>query len=104
MNHVMTSSPRPTIPPDVREFAVAQGIGTYLREVIDLAQHAFPTSDMSVSLGEDAEDERHRYIAIDVAGGDQSAEALLAGQSVWSTGVSRICPPRQAVYFVLGWR
>jgi hypothetical protein len=57
-----------------------------------------------VSLGQDAEDETHRYIALDVEAGGQAAEDLLAGQRRWSAGLGRVCPPRHAVHFVLGWR
>jgi hypothetical protein len=57
-----------------------------------------------VSLGQDAEDEMHKYIALDVEVSDQTTEELLAGQRKWSAGISRVCPSRHAVYFVLGWR
>jgi hypothetical protein len=57
-----------------------------------------------VSLGQDAEDETHQYIALDVEAGSQATEELLAGRRIWSAGISRVCPSRHAVYFVLGWR
>jgi hypothetical protein len=57
-----------------------------------------------VSLGQDAEDETHRYIALDVEVGGRAAEELLAGQRTWSAGLGRVCPSHFAVYFVLGWR
>jgi len=94
----------PTIPPDVHEFAVAKGIGLYLNAVIDLARQAFPSSALCVSLGQDAEDESHQYVALDAEVSRQTTEELLAGQRIWSAGISRICPSRSAVYFVLGWR
>src|SRR5438067_11498637 len=96
--------PRPAIPPEVREFAVEKGVGRYLNAVIDLAQQAFPSSALCVSLGQDAEDEMHRYIALDVEAGSQATEELLAGQRIWSAGLSRVCASVHAVYFVLGWR
>jgi hypothetical protein len=104
MNNSLTSLSRPTIPPEVQEFAAAKGISRYLNAVIDLARQAFPSSALGVSLGQDAEDETHRYIALDVDAGGQAAEELLAGQRTWSAGISRVCPSRHAVYFVLGWR
>ena len=76
----------------------------YLTAVIDLARQAFPTSALEVSLGCDAEDESHQYIAIDVEVGGKETEELLAGQRASSAGMSRVCPSRHAVYFVLGWR
>jgi hypothetical protein len=88
----------------VREFAAEKGVSRYLGAVIDLARQAFPSSTLSVSLGQDAEDETHRYIALDVEAGGQTAEELIAGQHAWSGGIGRVCPARQAVYFVLGWR
>lgn len=94
----------PAIPPEVQEFAAEKGVSRYLNAVIDLARQAFPSSAVCVSLGQDAEDERHQYIALDVEVGGQAAEELLAGQRSWSAGVSRVCPSRHAVYFVLGWR
>jgi hypothetical protein len=72
--------------------------------VVDLARQAFPASAIDVSVGQDAEDETHQYIAIDVDVGGKATEELLAGQRVWSTGLARVCPSRDAVYFVLGWR
>jgi hypothetical protein len=104
MNISIDALPRTTIPPDVRTFADNIGVSGYLDAVIDLAQQAFPSSTLSVSLGQDAEDETHRYIALDVEGSGQGAEELLASQRAWAAGIGRICPSRHAVYFVLGWR
>jgi hypothetical protein len=104
MNDSLVTSSRPAIPPEVQEFAAEQGASPYLNAVIDLARQAFPSSALSVSLGQDAEDERHQYIALDVEAGGRTTEELLAGQRVWSAGVGRVCPSRHAVYFVLGWR
>jgi hypothetical protein len=100
---LLTSS-WPAIPPEVQEFAVEKGVSSYLNPVIALARRAFPSSVLCVSLGQDAEDEGHRYIALDVEVSGQATEELLAGQRIWSAGVSRVCPSRHAVYFVLGWR
>jgi hypothetical protein len=104
MNDSLVSLSRPVIPPEVQEFAVAKGVSRYLNAVIDLAQHAFPSSALCVSLGQDAEDEMHQYIALDVEVGGRATEELLAGQQTWSAGISRVCPSHHAVYFVLGWR
>jgi len=92
------------VPPEVEVFAAEKGIKPYLNTVIDLARKAFPSSGLCVSLGQDAEDEQHRYIALDVEVGGQTTEELLAGQHIWSAGIQRVCPSRHAVYFVLGWR
>jgi hypothetical protein len=94
----------PTLPSGVQEFANEKGVGRYLNAVIDLARQAFPSSALCVSLGQDAEDEGHRYIALDVEADGLATEDLLAGQRTWSAGLSRACPSPQAVYFVLGWR
>jgi hypothetical protein len=104
MNDSLVSLSWPAIPPEVQEFAVEKGVSLYLNPVIHLAQQAFPSSALCVSLGKDAEDEMHRYIALDVEVGGQATEELLAGQRIWSAGMSRVCPSRHAVYFVLGWR
>jgi hypothetical protein len=104
MNDTLIALPRPAVPPEVEEFAVEKGISHYLNAVIDLAQQAFPNSALCISLGQDAEDESHRYIALDVEVGSQATEELLAGQRTWSTGMPRVCPSRHAVYFVLGWQ
>ena len=97
-------SSSPVIPLAVQEFAIEMCVSSYLNAVIDLARQAFPSSALYVSLGQDAQDEGHRYIALDVDVGGQATEEPLAGQRAWSTGVSRVCPSRYAVYFVLGWR
>src|SRR5262245_48450540 len=102
MNPVLATLPGPAVPLEVQEFAVAKGVNRYLDAVINLAQQAFPSSALRVSLGQDAEDETHQYIALDVEASAQTAEELLAGQRVWSGGIGRVCPSRQAVYFVLG--
>jgi hypothetical protein len=94
----------PTIPPEVQTFAAEKGVSHYLPAVIDLARQAFPSSALEVSLEQDAEDETHQYIAIDVEVGGKATEELLTGQRTWSAGVSWVCPSRHAVYFVLGWR
>ena len=104
MNDALATLSGPVVPPEVREFAAEKGVNRYLAAVIELARQAFPSSALSVSLGQDAEDEAHRYIALDVEVGGRTAEELLAGQRVWSGGIGRVCPSRQAVYFVLGWR
>ena len=104
MNDALASLPRPVIPPEIQEFAVEKGVNHYLRAVIDLAQQAFPSSVLGVSLGQDAEDENHQYIALDVAVSGQPTDELVGGQRIWSAGIRHVCPSRHAVYFVLGWR
>ena len=100
----LVASPKQAVPPEVHEFAAEKGVGEYIGEVVDLVRRAFPSSTLWVSLGQDAEDEKHRYVALDVDAGDRSTEQLLASQLIWSAGIAEICPPQQAVYFVLGWR
>jgi hypothetical protein len=104
VNDTSTARSRPAIPPEVQEFAAEKGIGCYLNAAIDLARQAFPSSALCVSRGQDAEDETHQYIALDVEVGSRATEELLAGQRTWSEGIRRVCPSRHAVYFVLGWR
>ena len=104
MSDALATRSCPGVPPEVQEFAREKGLGRYLHAVIDLALRAFPSAALCVSLGQDAEDERHQYIALDVKAGGKTTEELLTGQRIWSTGVSRVCPSRHAVYFVLGWR
>ena len=104
MNDSLVTVSWPAIPPEVQDFAAEKGVSRYLNAVIDLARQSFPSSALRVSLGQDAEDERHQYIALDMEVADQAAEELLAGQRAWSAGLPRICPSRHAVYFVLGWR
>jgi hypothetical protein len=95
--------PLPVIPPEVLAFATERGVSCYLPAAIDLARQAFSSSALVVSLGQDAEDESHQYIALDVEVGGMSTEDLLAGQRTWSANISKVCPSRHAVYFVLGW-
>jgi hypothetical protein len=104
MNDSLLTAPPPTIPPEVQHFAAEKEVSRYLSAMLDLAQRAFPSSALHVSLGQDAEDETHQYIALDIEGSVQTAEELLAGQRLWSAGVRQVCPSRYAVYFVLGWR
>jgi hypothetical protein len=104
MNGLLVPSTCSAIPLEVHEFADEKGVGCYLGAVTDLARQAFPSSALFVSLGRDAEDETHQYIALDVEVGGRTTEELIAGQRIWSAGVGRVCPSRHAVYFVLGWR
>ncbi len=92
------------VSPEVERFAAEKEVSTYLSAVIDLARQAFPSSSLSVSLEEDAEDKRHRYIALDVEVSGKGTEELLAGQRAWSAGIHHVCSSPHAVYFVLGWR
>jgi hypothetical protein len=100
----MVANTSPPVPPEVRDFADASEVSRYLNAVIDLARQAFPASTLSVSLGQDAEDEAHEYIAIDVEAGSMASDELLAAQRIWSVGLGRVCRSHLAVYFVLGWR
>jgi len=95
---------RPAIPPEIDQFAAEKGIGRCLSSVIDLARQAFPSSVLRVAIGRDAEDETRQYVAIDAEVSGQTTDELLAGQRVWSAGITRTCSSRQTVYFVLGWR
>ena len=104
MNGSLAAIPRPAIPPEVRDFAVSQGVGNYLEPVIAVAQQAFPNARMFVSLGQDAEDDSHRYVAIDIDTSGYGSDELLAGQRAWSAGVARVCSSQAAIHFVLGWR
>jgi hypothetical protein len=92
------------IPPEIQTFADENGVSRYLAAVIDLARQAFPASPLELSLGRDAEDETHQYIALDVEVSGMETKDLLAGQRAWSAGIARVCPSPYAVYFVLGWR
>lgn len=96
--------PLPIIPPEVVAFAAERSVNRYLPAVVDLARQVFPSSALVVSLARDAEDETHQYVALDVEVGGMSAEELLAAQRRWSAGISKVCPSRYAVYFVLAWR
>src|SRR5437879_3847001 len=104
MNDSLVTLSAAAVPPEVQAYAVEKGVSRDLNAVIDLARQAFPSSALCVSLGQDAEDEMHQYIALDVEVGGQATDELLAGQRIWSAGISRVCPSRHAVYFVLGWR
>src|SRR5262245_15343323 len=95
---------RPAIPPEAREFVVKKGINPYLNEAIDLAQQALPSSNLRGPVGQEAEDETHRYIALDVEASELTTEELLAGQRTWTEEIGRVCPSCHAVYFVLGWQ
>jgi hypothetical protein len=94
----------PAIPADVLAFATERGVNGDLTAVVNLARQSFPSSALIVSLGADAEDETHQYIALDVEVGDMSPGELVSAQGIWSAGLSQVCPSSRAVYFVLGWR
>jgi hypothetical protein len=104
MSAALATRPRPAIPADVEAFAAEKGVRRYLDAAIDLARQAFPASALRVSLDRDAEEEAHRYIALDVETAGLTTDELLTGQTVWSAGLGRVCPSRDAVHFVLGWR
>jgi hypothetical protein len=69
----------PVIPPEVEQFAAVKGLNGYLNAVIDLAGRAFPSCGLSLTLGQDAEDETHRYIAIDVDAGAKRSKSCWPG-------------------------
>ena len=102
MSNDMAILSGPAVPPEDQTFAAGKGISRYLGAVIDLARQALPSSGLCVSPGQDAEDEARQYIALDVGTGGRPVAELLAGQRIWSGGIGGVCPPRQAVYFVMG--
>ncbi|MFO0964746.1 MAG: hypothetical protein U0793_04040 [Gemmataceae bacterium] len=104
MNGALGTLSLPHVSAEVEEFALAKDITRYLSPVIELARRAFPASTLCVSLARDAEDDAHRYIALDIDAASLSDENLLAGQRLWSAGITRVCPSSHAVYFVLGWQ
>jgi hypothetical protein len=66
--------PFPVIPPEVLAFATERGVSRYLPHAINVARQAFPSSPLVLSLGEDAEDQAHKYIALDVEISGMSTE------------------------------
>jgi|SRR3954468_18150221 len=96
--------PSPAVPPEVLAFASQKGIRDHLPAVLALTRRVFPTSALAVSVDADAEEESHRYVALDVEVGALDVDELLAAQRAWSAELLAICPSREAVYFVLGWR
>jgi hypothetical protein len=104
MIETVAAAAKPRVPAEVREFAIGKGLGNYLDAVVSLARTAFPSSELCVGLGRDADDETHHYIALDVAASSLSSEELLAGQRAWSSGFRRVCPSHLGVFFVLGWQ
>jgi hypothetical protein len=103
VNDVLAPS-RPEVSPAVVAFAAEQGVSEFLPAVLDLTRRAFPTCPLTLSVGHDAENEDHRYVALDVEVSNLDVEELLAAQRTWSAGIFTICPSRAAVYFVLGWQ
>jgi len=89
---------------EIREYAESKVVEEYLDDVVNLARQAFPKSALYLSVGEDAESEDHRYIAIDVDSAGLSTEELLLGQRLWSSNLGRVCPSAKAIQFVLSWR
>jgi hypothetical protein len=104
MNDASGTLTGPAIPAEVQQFAAEKKVSRFLNAVIDLARQAFPSAALCVSLGEDAEDRRHQYIALDVEVSGLATQELLAGQRIWSAEIGHVCPSPDAVYFVLGWR
>jgi hypothetical protein len=103
MTEQTATLPLALLPAEALAFAVQQRVSEYLPAVIDLTRRVFPASVLHVCLGEDAEDENHRYIALDVEVGAMDLDELLAAQRAWSAGLFAVCPASQAVHFVLGW-
>jgi hypothetical protein len=103
VNEVLTP-PLPAVPPEVVAFAAQQGVTQYLPAVLDLTRRTFVSCPLIVSVGHDAEDDGHRYVALDVEVRGLNVEELLAAQKAWSAGIYSVCPSRFAVHFVLGWQ
>ena len=101
--NVLTPS-LPLVPPVVRAFAEERGIAEYVPPVVEMTREVFPAGLVSISVGEDAELESHKYIALDVKIDGLSTEQLLAAHQAWSTSLSSICSSELGVYFVLGWQ
>ena len=101
--NVLTQS-LPLVPPVVRAFAEERGIAEYVPPIVEMTREVFPAGSVSISVGEDAELDSHKYIALDVKIDGLSTEQLLAAHQAWSAGLSSVCPSELGVYFVLGWR
>ncbi len=95
--------PLPVVPSDVYDFVFEKHL-TSLPEVLRFTRETFPSSQLTVCLGQDAEEESHRYVALDVEVAHLSAQELLTAQQAWSAGLGSVCPPGQATWFVLGWK
>ena len=69
------------------KYYVTEPGSTWVRQVVDAEANVLVSAEITIAEV-----------------GSETTEELLAGQHIWSSGVARVCPPRDAVYFVLGWR
>lgn len=96
--------PFPAVASNVSAFAAERGISEVLPAIVDMTRDVFADRSLTISLGRDADEEPHRYIALDVAVSDMEVDELLEAQRAWSAGLLARCTSPQAVYFVLGWQ
>jgi hypothetical protein len=104
MANEMLAPSVPSAPPEVVAFAAQQGVAQFLPSVVEFTRRVFRSCPLSISIGQDAEDETHRYVALDVNVTSLDPDQLMAAQLAWSANIFSVCPAPYTVHFVLGWQ
>jgi hypothetical protein len=92
------------LPPEVLAFAAEKGVTPYLGPMLELVRRIFPTAPFTVKVEEDPEIEDYRHIVFDVEVNGMDVSQIVAAEREWSSRVFQICPPDQALCFLLGTR
>lgn len=102
MTQTTTTSPSPTLSPEVRAFAAEQGVMPYFLPVLEMTSRIFPGRPMTVIVDEDPEiaNDRHIVIDVDVTGFD--ADQMFEGHQRWINDIFHNCPATHVCVFRLG--
>jgi hypothetical protein len=102
MSTIPTPATRPTVPPEVLQFAAENGVSEYLYPVMELASSIFPSRPLTVLLEGDPEIADDWHIVFEMGVADRSVDELVAGQRRWIEGLFQRCPSRHVCVFRLG--
>jgi hypothetical protein len=91
------------IPEEVRAFAKAHGVDSYLPDVIAMTQRLYPSRPVRLKIVEDPEiaDDRRICLEVDVIG--FSVDQLVQTQWQWSEEIFKVCPATHVWVFQQLW-
>lgn len=94
--------PEISIPTDVREFALQQGVTAYLPTVLDVARRTLPEASISLVLETDPEIEDVRHVVVLAHGVRRNVEQSLAVYDEWHRELFAAIPAPFVCVFRLG--
>lgn len=99
-----TASVLPAIPPEVSDFAAANGATDYLDEILAMTRAMFPSAEISLALEDDPEIPFRSYVFVEVHSTFQPPEQIDGTYERWIREALRIWPDERGGLFTLSLR